>query len=109
MLSSVVVSIYLCYNFSSIHILTSALNIKLQSRSNTDAKDVLHSSVKSVTMETTCATLESPTYNYVNTNSEGTLHLQSLPIKYSCNTIRFCVPVRGVGCFDSYELHHSIN
>lgn len=34
------------------------LNIKLQSRSNADAKDVLHSSVKSVTMETAWVMLE---------------------------------------------------
>ena len=107
MLSSVVVSIHLCYNFSTIHIFSSAL--KLQSRNNTDAEVVLHSSVKSVTMETTWAMLESPSYNYVDTNSEGTLHLQSLPIKYSYNTIRICVPVRGVGYVDSYELYHSIN
>lgn len=51
MLSSVVGSIHLCYNFSTIHIFSSAL--KLQSRNNTDAEVVLHSSVKSVTMETT--------------------------------------------------------
>lgn len=51
MLSSVVVSIHLCYNFSTIQIFSSAL--KLQSRNNTDAEVVLHSSVKSVTMATT--------------------------------------------------------
>lgn len=80
------------------------LNIKLRSRNNTDAGDVLHSSVKSVTMETTRGMLGGPSCNYVNTNSEGTIHLQSLTIKYSCN---LCACKRGLGCVDSYELHHS--
>lgn len=84
----------------------SFLNIRLQSKNSLDAEAVLHSSVKSVTMETTSAMLESHSYNYVNTNSEGTLHFQSLPIKCCFNTIRIYVPVIGVGCVYSFKFHH---
>lgn len=100
MLSSAVVSIYLWYNFSAIHVLPGALNIKLQSKNNVDREVVLHSAVKLVTMETTWTMLESPSYNYVNTKSEGTLYLQSVLIKDSWSTFRICVPVMGVECVD---------